>query len=1088
MILCEANVVDPTSTIFRYAPGDSVAGLGGTFARATSATYFDVNGVLQTASSGTLRDAHYLGGVRTTLIELAATNLVWSCRDLRNAVGKWTDSGSTTFDQTGIDGTANSCSEMNGASVTTSRTTAAVSGVYTMSAYVKKAVGSASGSLTLKMDGAAGVATFLINNGDVSETAFTRFSFSATITSAQASLSLTGSVGTSWIIDYVQIEAGPVATSPILTGTGATTTRNADRLTFATTFLPQQCTVAVAFVEQGTAQLPSNAGLFSIGESTNEAILVQNDGSGHYRAIHRRAGDVTSTASVAPPMGTAVSMRIPVSSMGAIQLAQSLGGADESIAAPSSNAPFSSAFSSAVLTVGDRGAGTGGIAAFTSIVVYPAPTLLTFGTDRDYTTKTSDIPNPNLLTNSSALNTAPWTHAQAAPTNAAATVGSVSLSRISNAGTPNAVSYPSVPLSKAVAKRLSYRIKHDGSTGADLQLLFDATASAVLIRVDATFNANGTVSFSLATGARLVVYDLGAGAYDVFAESAVLTGTQVGHSITVYASDAGGAGLGAGSVSSFLIGNVSVEDEIPAPRLYRGRLADPGTLTLDIMQAWSKGLAAFGIGSLKLNNNDGALDSLRRCVFDGNPFSIYLGTLDLNGRLTRTLVSYGVMEQPDCDLEFITIPIRSFMYGLDRPILTTTFAGTGAIAGSLEGDANVAGTIKPRIYGWGANVTPVIVDQANVVYFVSDRAFYLTAVYDEALALTFTAGPGAHSEYTSVAALIAATVTTGHWSYAIENGVTYLRLHQAPAGELTHFGCSLSPTSGATLEALLSQLLADANVSPTTVVCDGHYPVTPAGTYPVANLGGTYGLVLSDTTTYADAIAALVGSVAGWLWLNTTSNVWVLGQLPGNATGEAVQCVVSEGDIQSLERLGNPKTPGEGIPPWQVNVNYDRFATVQSAGVATTVDAGWRARVGREHLTRSKTRSSVKVTYPLAQSIEITGGGCLTDGSVAPMGTSIGQTLADQLFDALSQGYEFFQLTVPAKAKFLQSYTAPAGGGYAWTPATMPSFRGAVLGVKSTRYGLTTNGNGTKCHVMRIDLDLTANRLTFIVATRFAQG
>lgn len=74
-------------TLFTLTPGDNIGAKGGTFARASTATYFDVNGVMQSAASGVLRDAHYIGGVRTFLLEPQRTNFVLWNRDLRVANG-----------------------------------------------------------------------------------------------------------------------------------------------------------------------------------------------------------------------------------------------------------------------------------------------------------------------------------------------------------------------------------------------------------------------------------------------------------------------------------------------------------------------------------------------------------------------------------------------------------------------------------------------------------------------------------------------------------------------------------------------------------------------------------------------------------------------------------------------------------------------------------------------------------------------------------------------------------------------------------------------------------------------------------------
>lgn len=79
---------------FIYEAGQDIAALGGTFARASIATYTDYLGVLRTAANGSARDAHFENGVRTLLYEGAArSNNLWYSEDLTQAA--WVKSGST---------------------------------------------------------------------------------------------------------------------------------------------------------------------------------------------------------------------------------------------------------------------------------------------------------------------------------------------------------------------------------------------------------------------------------------------------------------------------------------------------------------------------------------------------------------------------------------------------------------------------------------------------------------------------------------------------------------------------------------------------------------------------------------------------------------------------------------------------------------------------------------------------------------------------------------------------------------------------------------------------------------------------------
>lgn len=71
----------PGPLLYRYIPGDAIAGTSG-----TSGTYVDASGVLR-PSTGVPRDLHHVAGVRTLLVEGARTNKALVPGEPSNAVG-----------------------------------------------------------------------------------------------------------------------------------------------------------------------------------------------------------------------------------------------------------------------------------------------------------------------------------------------------------------------------------------------------------------------------------------------------------------------------------------------------------------------------------------------------------------------------------------------------------------------------------------------------------------------------------------------------------------------------------------------------------------------------------------------------------------------------------------------------------------------------------------------------------------------------------------------------------------------------------------------------------------------------------------
>lgn len=109
------------------------------YERASSATYTDLNGVVQTAATDVLRDAHYVNGAGPqTLLESAATNLLTDSEDLSAAAwagaGVMSRIGLITNSGTAPDGTLTADTVQRAAQVVT----LAPSTTYTLSAYIKR--------------------------------------------------------------------------------------------------------------------------------------------------------------------------------------------------------------------------------------------------------------------------------------------------------------------------------------------------------------------------------------------------------------------------------------------------------------------------------------------------------------------------------------------------------------------------------------------------------------------------------------------------------------------------------------------------------------------------------------------------------------------------------------------------------------------------------------------------------------------------------------------------------------------------------------------------------------------------------------
>lgn len=190
--------------------------------RASTATYFDPNGLLQTASSGTPRfsyDPVTLASLGI-LVEAAGTNVILWNRDLTNAA--WTKSNITAAkDQVGIDGAANSASSITATAGngTCLQAITLGSSVRQQSAWVKRLTGS--GTVEMTTDNGTTWTAVTVT------ASWTRVTIPVqTLANPTVGFRIVTS-GDAIAVDFSQNETGAGASSPIETTT-ASVTRSAD--------------------------------------------------------------------------------------------------------------------------------------------------------------------------------------------------------------------------------------------------------------------------------------------------------------------------------------------------------------------------------------------------------------------------------------------------------------------------------------------------------------------------------------------------------------------------------------------------------------------------------------------------------------------------------------------------------------------------------------------------------------------------------------------------------------------------------------------------------------------------------------------
>lgn len=245
-------------------------GADATFARASSATYVDSDGVMQTASSNEAR-FDYSTGSRALLMEPAATNLTLNSREFTAAT--WGNNlASVVKNETGIFGDTGAWTLTNSEAVlrrltlVTDFTVSADTSKWTFSAYIKKTVSATSfpGLSILFRNGAGNRADIICNTDDglyqqrsgqftasssvVIDDAGDFWRYSLTVVNDGTATALDIEVYPSvaslktanfWstvtgvtVIDQIDVVNSAVASSPIVT-TGTATARAAESLSYS---------------------------------------------------------------------------------------------------------------------------------------------------------------------------------------------------------------------------------------------------------------------------------------------------------------------------------------------------------------------------------------------------------------------------------------------------------------------------------------------------------------------------------------------------------------------------------------------------------------------------------------------------------------------------------------------------------------------------------------------------------------------------------------------------------------------------------------------------------------------------------------
>ena len=379
-------------TKFVYSAGDALP-TGSTYTRSGPATYVDSNGIVQTAAINTLRDSHYIGGVRGVLLEAARTNALTYSEQFDN--GAWTKAAvSVTANAVnGPDGTLSAdkiVSTADGGYRVFFQSAAATASVAHTATIYAKAAEQSEITMELRYAGegevitasftltGAGVAVVANPTGSplVSIEALANGWYRCNTTKTNPGAGTTcllivkpgGTVvnGEGVYFWGAQFELGAFPSSYIPTA-ASTLTRGADFFKLPFRGTPQNMTSYVKMTDLGTAQL-SLTWLFNLGANNSQYRVLTP--TGDYRTRHfNGSSDIESaTGPLAAPFGSTVEHRGVLNTNGSVLSAASVNGAVEVVGSISAANTMGTTFTPQELVVNSFVDGTSpGFASFQSI-------------------------------------------------------------------------------------------------------------------------------------------------------------------------------------------------------------------------------------------------------------------------------------------------------------------------------------------------------------------------------------------------------------------------------------------------------------------------------------------------------------------------------------------------------------------------------------------------------------------------------------------------------------------------------------------------------------------------------------------------
>lgn len=377
------------------------------------------------------------------------------------------------------------------------------------------------------------------------------------------------------------------------------------------------------------------------------------------------------------------------------------------------------------------------------------------------------------------------------------------------------------------------------------------------------------------------------------------------------------------------------------------------------------GSGRAGYGDILIKDAEGRFDDLVGLGWDGRDIEIWRGprgNVFADFARVAKLTSAG-WRNLAADKKSLSIrDQQERLYGV--PLLSATYGGTGGI----DGDATVAGRLKPFAIGSVFHVLPVLIDSANLVYQWSFRSVQgPTAVKIGGVEWTD------QGDYATYAELVAASLSNGQ--FATCNALGIFRLGGTPEfgvrvdGEGDNYGGYTETMAGicrrlaTTIGALALRDSDDLDLSSFSALA----------TAQPAQVGFWWG----DATSIGAALDEVLEGCCGFWWVDLAGKLNVT-QLEMPA---AVADIVL--DLNKADPLTFPQMAASLVPRVITRVGYQRNYGPQVVGDLAGVVAADQRLFGDEWRYAQVTTESARTVNPTAREVFVPAGYALAASALA---------------------------------------------------------------------------------------------------------